>query len=47
MIGAFKQPQAVLADMAQLKTLPSRELSAGLAEVIKYALLGDLEFWNG
>ncbi|WP_343597019.1 3-dehydroquinate synthase [Acinetobacter sp.] len=44
MIGAFKQPQAVLADMAQLKTLPSRELSAGLAEVIKYALLGDLEF---
>lgn len=44
MIGAFKQPQAVLADMAQLKTLPARELSAGLAEVIKYALLGDVEF---
>ena len=44
MIGAFQQPQVVLADMAQLKTLPSRELSAGLAEVIKYALLGDESF---
>ncbi|MFC3902957.1 3-dehydroquinate synthase [Acinetobacter marinus] len=44
MIGAFKQPEAVLADMAVLDTLPDRELSAGLAEVIKYALLGDLEF---
>ena len=44
MIGAFQQPQVVLADMAQLKTLPARELSAGLAEVIKYALLADVEF---
>lgn len=44
MIGAFKQPEVVLADMAQLATLPPRELSAGLAEVIKYALLGDVEF---
>ncbi|WP_445345375.1 3-dehydroquinate synthase [Acinetobacter bohemicus] len=44
MIGAFQQPQVVLADMAQLNTLPDRELSAGLAEVIKYALLGDLDF---
>lgn len=44
MIGAFQQPQVVLADMAQLSTLPARELSAGLAEVIKYALLGDVEF---
>lgn len=44
MIGAFQQPQVVLADMAQLSTLPERELSAGLAEVIKYALLGDLDF---
>ena len=44
MIGAFQQPQVVLADMAQLKTLPPRELSAGLAEVIKYALLGDENF---
>ena len=44
MIGAFQQPQVVMADMAQLITLPERELSAGLAEVIKYALLGDLDF---
>lgn len=44
MIGAFKQPKVVLADMAQLDTLPDRELSAGLAEVIKYALLGDADF---
>lgn len=44
MIGAFQQPQVVLADMAQLMTLPDRELSAGLAEVIKYALLGDVDF---
>ena len=44
MIGAFQQPQVVLADMSQLKTLPDRELSAGLAEVIKYALLCDIEF---
>ncbi|MBJ9984079.1 3-dehydroquinate synthase [Acinetobacter sp. S40] len=44
MIGAFKQPEVVMADMAQLSTLPARELSAGLAEVIKYALLGDVEF---
>ena len=44
MIGAFQQPQVVLADMSQLKTLPPRELSAGLAEVIKYALLGDTDF---
>jgi len=44
MIGAFQQPQVVLADMSQLWTLPDRELSAGLAEVIKYALLGDQDF---
>ncbi len=44
MIGAFKQPKVVLADMAQLATLPDRELSAGLAEVIKYALIRDTEF---
>lgn len=44
MIGAFQQPKVVLADMAQLVTLPTRELSAGLAEVIKYALLGDVDF---
>ncbi len=44
MIGAFWQPQMVLADMATLKTLPPRELSAGLAEVIKYALIMDEAF---
>lgn len=44
MIGAFKQPKVVLADMAQLDSLPDRELSAGLAEIIKYALLGDADF---
>lgn len=44
MLGAFQQPQVVLADMAQLSTLAQRELSAGLSEVIKYALLGDVNF---
>lgn len=44
MIGAFWQPQMVLADMSTLKTLPARELSAGLAEVIKYALIMDATF---
>ena len=44
MIGAFYQPQAVLADLSTLTTLPPRELSAGLAEVIKYGALGDLNF---
>ena len=44
MIGAFWQPQMVLANMSTLKTLPARELSAGLAEVIKYALIMDVEF---
>lgn len=44
MIGAFWQPKLVLADMATLKTLPPRELSAGLAEVIKYALIMDEGF---
>lgn len=44
MIGAFYQPQVVLADTATLNTLPDRELSAGLAEVIKYGLIGDLPF---
>lgn len=41
MIGAFYQPRAVLADTATLDTLPDRELSAGLAEVIKYGLVRD------
>ncbi|MDH2919015.1 MAG: 3-dehydroquinate synthase, partial [Sideroxydans sp.] len=44
MIGAFYQPQLVLADISTLKTLPDRELSAGLAEVIKYGLIRDVPF---
>lgn len=44
MIGAFYQPKLVLADTDTLKTLPARELSAGLAEVIKYGLIWDAEF---
>jgi 3-dehydroquinate synthase len=44
MIGAFYQPQLVLADTDTLGTLPARELSAGLAEVIKYGLIRDLPF---
>lgn len=44
MIGAFYQPQLVLADTDTLNTLPDSELSAGLAEVIKYGLIRDLPF---
>ena len=46
MIGAFHQPQAVIADTLTLNTLPDRELSAGMAEVIKYGLINDLEFFE-
>ena len=44
MVGAFYQPQAVLIDTRSLETLPPRELSAGLAEVIKYGLICDEPF---
>ncbi|SDM08245.1 3-dehydroquinate synthase [Franzmannia pantelleriensis] len=44
MIGAFWQPRAVLIDTATLATLPAREFSAGLAEVIKYGLIRDADF---
>ena len=44
MIGAFYQPQLVLCDLDVLQTLPPRELSAGLAEVIKYGPIADLAF---
>jgi len=44
MIGAFYQPRCVLADTGSLDTLPDRELSAGLAEIIKYGLLWDEDF---
>jgi 3-dehydroquinate synthase len=44
LIGAFHQPVAVVADTATLATLPRREFRAGLAEVIKHALIADLGF---
>ena len=46
MIGAFYQPKLVLADISTLDTLPDRELKAGLAEVIKYGLIRDPEFFD-
>ena len=46
MIGAFYQPQLVLIDTETLKTLPQRELSAGIAEVIKYGLIRDADFFD-
>jgi 3-dehydroquinate synthase len=45
MVGAFYQPQLVVIDTATLATLPERELRAGLAEVIKYGLIRDLDFF--
>ena len=44
MIGAFHQPEVVIIDSDTLDSLDARQFSAGLAEVVKYALLGDLEF---
>lgn len=44
MVGAFYQPRVVLADTDTLRTLPPRELSAGLAEIIKYGLIWDEGF---
>ena len=46
MIGAFYQPQCVIADMDVLDTLDDRQLVAGIAEVIKYGLIRDLEFFE-
>ena len=46
LIGAFHQPRRVVIDTSTLATLPSRELSAGVAEVIKYALIGDAGFFS-
>ena len=46
MIGAFYQPKAVVIDTSTLSTLPEREVSAGLAEVIKYGLIRDLPFFE-
>lgn len=46
MIGAFYQPRAVIADTGTLSTLPERELSAGLAEIIKYGLIRERGFFD-
>ena len=46
MIGAFHQPLAVVADTTTLDTLPDRELAAGLAEVIKYGAIRDIDFFG-
>src|SRR5690606_11483931 len=46
LVGAFHQPCAVVADTATLATLPPRELRAGLAEVAKYAAIGDAGFMD-
>ena len=46
MIGAFYQPRCVVADTTTLNTLPDRQLSAGIAEVIKYGLISDAPFFD-
>jgi 3-dehydroquinate synthase len=46
LVGAFHQPLLVLADTALLDTLPDREFRAGYAEVVKYGLLGDINFFE-
>jgi 3-dehydroquinate synthase len=46
LVGAFHQPRLVLCDLDALKTLPDRELRAGLAEVIKYGIIYDAEFFG-
>jgi len=46
MIGAFYQPQCVIIDTSSLNTLPAREMSAGLSEVIKYGLIYDAAFFG-
>ena len=46
LVGAFWQPKAVYIDTALLQTLSPREFAAGMAEVIKYGMLADLELFN-
>jgi len=46
MVGAFYQPLQVVCDLDTLQTLPARELSAGLAEVIKYGPIADMQFFE-
>ena len=45
LIGAFHQPNAVVADVCALRTLPARELAAGIAEVVKYGVIADAAFF--
>lgn len=45
-VGLFNQPEGVLIDVAALRSLPSRELLSGLAEVLKYAVIADAEFFD-
>ncbi len=45
MIGAFYQPQSVVIDISVLRTLPDREYAAGLAEIVKYGVIYDAEFF--
>ena len=45
LVGAFHQPSLVLADLSALDTLPNREMRAGYAEVLKYGVLGDADFF--
>jgi 3-dehydroquinate synthase len=47
LIGAFHQPAVVVSDTSVLRSLPARELSAGLAEVLKHGLLADREYFDG
>ncbi len=46
LIGAFKQPRAVIADLDALATLPAAELREGMAEVVKHAIIGDAELFR-
>ena len=46
LVGAFHQPEAVIADTSFLKTLPSREVSAGIGEIIKHGLLADRDYFE-
>ena len=46
LVGAFHQPKAVFIDLNCLKTLPTREFSAGMAEIIKYGLLGNKDLYQ-
>lgn len=46
LVGSFYQPSAVVADIETLKTLPQREVLAGYAEIVKYGLIGDFDFYE-